>query len=99
MVSYNSNFKVHFIFQLCLTFLSNPKPNYAFSGDRISLEELYTELLNQSPDLFQHHIGLMFTVSSYGDKLYNLTKYASPECDLIAAASLHMMVCEEVYTT
>lgn len=76
------------------------RPNGAV-GKRITLEQLYSKMRNQSFDFFRHHFGLMWTVSGYNDKLYNVDTDVSPSCAIISGATQVMLeqlrITEETY--
>ncbi|KAK7579788.1 hypothetical protein V9T40_000417 [Parthenolecanium corni] len=70
-------------------------------AEKITLEQFQAEFRSEPPDLFRHHFGLMFTITGYGDSLYDSTKDVSADCALTARATLRMLeqlkICEEAY--
>lgn len=56
----------------------------------ISFEEFYKFLREQSKDVFDVHMGLMYVTASDGDEFYNFKESVSPNCQRIAQASMKM---------
>lgn len=100
MVSKICHFNVSLVFRFGLAFVLFENFFDGVAG-KITMEQLQAEFCSEPPELFRHHFGFMFTITGYGDSLYNSTIDVSADCALTAKATLRMLeqlkICEEVY--